>query len=93
VETCPVGQRIFKIQKHTPCPGLKFEGDLAACYAFASIIEDAEKRSIDIEDETKTLFGIGAGCCISARCFKDGVQYDFASLSKEVKISIVRKLR
>jgi len=39
------------------------------------------------------LVPIGDGCCISARAIKDGQVYDFASLSKELKINAVRSVR
>ena len=39
------------------------------------------------------LVPIGDGCCIKARAFKDGVQYDFASLPAEVKIREAQKLK
>lgn len=29
---------------------------------------------------------LGDGCCIKARAYKDGVEYDFALLSKDFKI-------
>jgi len=37
--------------------------------------------------------GIGKGCCIKARAFKDGIEYDFASLPAEVKQKLVQSLR
>jgi len=39
------------------------------------------------------LVPIEDGCCIAARAFKDGVQYDFAGLSKELKINVVQSVR
>jgi len=38
----------------------------------------------------KNLIPIGDGCCISAKAFKDGKQYDYASLSKEIKYKVVK---
>jgi hypothetical protein len=35
---------------------------------------------------------INDGCCIKARCFKDYVEYDFASLPKEMKYKIVKSI-
>ncbi len=32
---------------------------------------------------------IGDGCCISARAYKDGAEYDFATLSPTAKATIV----
>lgn len=40
-----------------------------------------------------TLVPIGDGCCIKARAFKDGVEYDFASLPNELKFIAVKQLR
>ena len=37
-----------------------------------------------------SLVPVGDGCCIAARAFKDGVQYDFASLPKELKFNAVQ---
>jgi len=36
---------------------------------------------------------IGDGCCIKARAFRKGVEYDFASLPKSLKITAVRQAR
>ncbi len=36
---------------------------------------------------------VGDGCCISARCFKDGQVYDFASLSSEMKKRLAQNLK
>jgi hypothetical protein len=33
----------------------------------------------------RNLVPVGDGCCISARAFKDGKEYDFAALPGEVK--------
>lgn len=30
-ETCPIGRTYYGIKKHAPCPGLSFDGDMAAC--------------------------------------------------------------
>ena len=38
------------------------------------------------------FLGIGAGCCISARAFKDGQPYDFASLPDGIKRDLALKL-
>lgn len=37
--------------------------------------------------------GMGEGCCISARAFKDGKVFDFASLPEQLKIKAARLLR
>lgn len=39
------------------------------------------------------IIPIGDGCCIKARAYKDGVEYDFAALSKEMKIKAVKQIR
>ncbi len=36
---------------------------------------------------------IGDGCCIKARAYKDGKEYDFASLPKEKKLLAVKQIR
>jgi len=36
---------------------------------------------------------IGDGCCIKARAYKDGVEYDFAALPPELKIKAVQQIR
>lgn len=87
-ETCPVGQSIYEVGKYQRCPSLKFDGDVAVC----GVMEILDDWGIPKADAERTM-GIGAGCCIAARCFKDGVQYDFASLPKEVKIHVVRGMR
>lgn len=38
------------------------------------------------------LVPIGDGCCIKARAYKDGKEYDFASLPPELKRRAVRDL-
>lgn len=40
----------------------------------------------------KGLVPIGDGCCIKARAYKNGIEYDFASLPSEVKHDVARKL-
>ena len=35
---------------------------------------------------------VGDGCCISARCFKDGKVYDFAALPANWKRALAQKL-
>ena len=36
---------------------------------------------------------IGDGCCMSARCYRDGVMYEFCSLPREIKIAVTNKVR
>jgi hypothetical protein len=37
--------------------------------------------------------GIGAGCCIKARAFARGQQFDFAELPPKLKVVAVRQIR
>lgn len=39
------------------------------------------------------LVPIGDGCCIKARAYKDGVEYNFADLPDELKYRAVRDMR
>ena len=78
-ETCPIGQNYYTVKKTDKCPGLSFENDFAFCL-LVGIFSDL-------------MLGIGQGCCIKARVFKDGVQYDFASLTKEFKQIAVNQIR
>jgi len=39
------------------------------------------------------LVPINDGCCIKARAFRHGEQFDFASLPKELKINAAQSLR
>ena len=36
---------------------------------------------------------VGDGCCIAARAYKDGVEYDFAALPPELKRTAARDLK
>ena len=85
-EVCPAGLAIYRIKdKHAECPGLRFDGDDAIC------LEVADNLACGIPVDQS--FGIGAGCCIKARAFKDGRQYDFASLPVGLKRMAARQLR
>ena len=74
---CPVAVAIHG--RGDGCPELSFEGDVATCHA-------AEKVGADV-------LGIGAGCCIKARAFARGQQFDFASLPPKLKVVAVRQAR
>ena len=76
-ETCPIGQTVYKIDQTMPCPGLSFDSQGKATCELA----------------IRGLVPVGDGCCIKARAFKDGVQYDFASLCKETKHAVVESMR
>lgn len=41
----------------------------------------------------KGIVPTGDGCCIKARAYRHGVEYDFASLPKTLKITAVRQVR
>lgn len=72
-ETCIVAWELYGIPKNTSCPFLEY---------------DTEKMEATCTITHTGLIGIGKGCCIKARCFKDGVQYDFASLPDEMKKNV-----
>ena len=38
------------------------------------------------------IIPIGEGCCIKARAYRNGVEYDFASLPSALKQSVAQKL-
>lgn len=81
-ETCPIGQGFYSVGKYDLCPGLSFKGDKAIC----ALIKSAP-------DLGKAYLGKDTGCCIKARAFKDGVQYDFASLPVKLKRAVARNLK
>jgi hypothetical protein len=83
--------KIYGIGKYQPCPGLRFEGDEAVCQLVLDLISSS--LSAEKADKIRQLMGIGTGCCIKARAFKDGKEYDFASLSKEMKVKVVKGTR
>jgi hypothetical protein len=68
-EACPVAQEVFGITKDDPCPALRYEGGAVCLLA----LEEPE------------IMGVGVGCCMKATCYRDGVAYDFAALSPELK--------
>lgn len=43
--------------------------------------------------ELAGIVPVGDGCCIKARAYKDGVEYDFASLPSSLKILAAKSLR
>ena len=58
--------------------------------------EQCEALSFKEEKASCKLAGvvpIGDGCCLSARAYKNGVEYDVASLPKEIKYKIVEQIR
>jgi len=76
-ETCPIGMDVYGIGKHE-----------TKCPALRF-----EKNKATCLLAVANLVPTGDGCCILARAIKDGVQYDFASLSKELKINVVQSVR
>ena len=76
-ETCPIGQTFYKVSKETRCPGLSFDPQGQATCELA----------------IRGIVPIGDGCCIKARAYKDGIEYDFASLCKETKQAVVFNVR
>ena len=84
-EVCPAGLAVYGIKdKHSRCPALDFDGDDAVCLE----VRNRFRKGIPV-----VVFGIGAGCCIKARAFKDGRQYDFASLPVGLKRMAARQLK
>ena len=78
-EACPVAMQYFGIQKQTKCPALTWNGVEAVCGIINAF--------------SNLIMGVGAGCCIKARCYKSGVEYDFASLPGELKIILAQGLK
>jgi len=72
-ETCPIGQTIHRIGKYNLCPSLGFDDGGIAHCALAE----------------RGLVPVGDGCCLKARAFKDGVQYNYAELPDELKFRAV----
>jgi|GEM_PF-1922459 len=90
-EICPMALVINKIpetQKKQSCPDLVFDGDQASCGLASNVL----KENIPPQ-EVWEAFGFGKGCCIKARAFRDGKEYDFASLPVELKKRAARDLR
>ena len=88
-ETCPIGMRAYGINKTTLCPGLTFKEDKASCVLPVYLVKilKMDKKAVDI------IMGFNTGCCIKARAYKNGVEYDFAGLSSELKIKIAQNVR
>lgn len=81
---CPLAMLFYGIGKDAKCPALSFDGDVASC----SLV----KRAIANGADTKAI-GIGKGCCIKARCIKNGVEHDFAGLPEGLKKGIAQDMR
>ena len=63
----------------TVCPALSFK--------------EADVNIIEAVCNLPECVRFGDGCCLKARCFKDGVVYDFASLPTFVKILMAQSIR
>ena len=74
-QTCLMGQAVYGVGQHDPCPGLSFQGDLATC---------------ELALKEPQAIGVGAGCCIKARAIKGEKAYNFASLPPVLKRHVVR---
>ena len=78
---CRCGMCCIAIQ----CPiSLAKYGKLPICPAlsFTNSLASCKYAGIDVP--------IGDGCCIKARAYKNGIEYDFASLPKELKYRTVK---
>ena len=73
-ECCHVGQLVHNIGKYDDCPSLSFDENGVAS------CDLVEKNLVPVDD----------GCCIKARAFKDGSEYDFASLPIEMKLRVAQ---
>jgi len=76
-EQCPTSLSVYG--KSEICPALSFE--------------EADVNIIQAVCNLPELIPFGDGCCMAARCFKDGVCYDFASLPTFVKILMAQSIR
>lgn len=66
-EPCPISKEMGMGSTGKICQALDYDGTKATCKL-------ATTRA------TKAILGIGQGCCMKARCYKNGIEYDFASL-------------
>jgi hypothetical protein len=78
IETCPICKGVHKTVNGV-CPELSFSFDIASCNLVKTVGKDT--------------LGIGQGCCISAKIFAKGKEYDFASLPPALKTLAVRQRR
>jgi len=92
--TCPVGQLVFRIGEHDPCPALRFEGDFTVDPETLKAVENPGRRAVCLLAlEDPDTIGVGVGCCIKATCYKEGVAYDFAALPPVLKFHVAQKRR
>jgi hypothetical protein len=76
VETCPIARMVYGVSKQDKCQAFKYD--------------KFSKESTCLIAENG-LPGIGDGCCMAARCYKDGIEYDFASLPQSIKKEVAYK--
>lgn len=77
---CPAAQELG--HHKPPCPLLSFdENGQASCQIVTEYPQLTE------------IMGIGKGCCIKARAYRNGVKYDYASLPASEKLAFVSNLR
>ena len=77
---CPAAKELG--YNDSPCPLLSFDNE-----------DNAVCRIVAEYPETLEVMGIGKGCCIKARAYKDGIEYDFASLPPEIKKTVAKSIR
>lgn len=89
-EVCPILIDLIRVDPGPPCPMLSFDGDVASC----DLVKGDMWRIVGGTRKTvEGVLGFGQGCCIKARAYKDGQEYDFASLPAELKVKAVRQVR
>lgn len=76
---CPAAQELG--YHKPPCPLLVFDNQTASCQIILQYPELAD------------IMGIGKGCCIKARAYRNGVKYDYASLKDSEKLAFVSSIR
>ena len=82
--TCGIAQDIFGIGSQTPCPALAFDSEgLAIC-----------KLALE-NKEMAIILGVGIGCCLKARCIKNGmlVESQFRTLPDQHKLIIAEQIK
>ena len=88
-ETCPVAQEVFQIDKATPCPALRFDGDFTVDPETLKAVPVLPHfATCLLAQEEPGVMGVGVGCCMAATCYRGGVAYDFASLPPVLKLHV-----
>jgi hypothetical protein len=85
---CNVALKIIPNAKQfESCPALSINNKVATC----KLIETAVQEHLP---KLKEIMGFGLGCCMKARAFKNGIEYDFAAMPEEWKtIACIQKLK